>query len=206
MIRPFALLKMTVFSTCSKMTLRLFLLAFLLPLATRAQSTLSQVWVPDLGNGTYKNPVLYADYSDPDVVRVGADYYLTSSSFNALPGLQILHSSDLVNWSIIGAAFTQQPPLARYNQRPARQRRLGTGHSLPRGAVLHLLPRPRPAAFLLRKAKNPAGPWATPVCIKEAKGWIDPCPLWDEDGQAYLVHGFRRLAGGLQECAGREPA
>lgn len=56
------------------------------------------------GNGKYKNPVLYADYSDPDACRVGDDYYMTSSSFNCLPGLQILHSKDLVNWTIIGAA------------------------------------------------------------------------------------------------------
>ena len=78
----------------------LLLLALaLLPGALRAQKL--GPWVPDLGNGTYKNPVLYADYSDPDVVRVGSDYYLTSSSFNSAPGLQILHSRDLVNWTII---------------------------------------------------------------------------------------------------------
>ena len=59
------------------------------------------VWTPDLGNGKYKNPVLYADYSDPDVVRTGDDYWMTSSSFNCVPGLQILHSTDLVNWEIV---------------------------------------------------------------------------------------------------------
>ena len=64
----------------------------------------SEVWVSDLGNGKYKNPVLYADYSDPDACRVGEDFYMTSSSFNCLPGLQILHSKDLVNWTIVGAA------------------------------------------------------------------------------------------------------
>ena len=64
----------------------------------------SEVWVSDLGNGKYKNPILYADYSDPDACRVGDDFYMTSSSFGCLPGLQILHSKDLVNWTIIGAA------------------------------------------------------------------------------------------------------
>jgi len=72
-------------------------------------------WVPDLGNGTYKNPVLYADYSDPDVVRNGNDYYMTSSSFNCAPGLPILHSNDLVNWRIIGHVFDQQTPADVYN-------------------------------------------------------------------------------------------
>ena len=70
-----------------------------------AQSNyVSEVWVSDLGNGKYKNPVLYADYSDPDACRVGDDFYMTSSSFGCLPGLQILHSKDLVNWTFIGAA------------------------------------------------------------------------------------------------------
>ena len=70
-----------------------------------AQDYVSKVWVSDQGDGTYKNPVLYEDYSDPDACRVGDDYYLTSSSLGCLPGLQILHSKDLVNWSIIGAAL-----------------------------------------------------------------------------------------------------
>ena len=69
---------------------------------TAAESGLSEVWVADQGDGTYKNPILHADYSDPDAVRVGDDYYMTSSSFNAIPGLQILHSKDLVNWKLIG--------------------------------------------------------------------------------------------------------
>ncbi|MET4105341.1 glycoside hydrolase 43 family protein [Hymenobacter sp. UYP22] len=179
------------------MKFRLFLLALLLPLITQAQSSISKVWVPDLGNGSYKNPVLYADYSDPDVVRVGSDYYLTSSSFNSAPGLQILHSRDLVNWTIIGAAFSQQPPLARYNL-PQH----GNGVWAP--AIRYhnkefyiYYPDPDLGLFVT-KARNPAGPWSAPICIKEAKGWIDPCPLWDEDGQAYLVHGFAGSRAGFK--------
>ncbi|MBT2558782.1 glycoside hydrolase 43 family protein [Hymenobacter sp. ISL-91] len=179
------------------MTFRLFLLAFLLPLATRAQGPLSQVWVPDLGNGTYKNPVLYADYSDPDVVRVGADYYLTSSSFNAAPGLQILHSRDLVNWSIIGAAFSRQLPLARYNQ-PQH----GNGVWAPalryHNREFYLYYPDPDLGLFVTKATNPAGPWSEPVCIREARGWIDPCPFWDDDGQAYLVHGFAGSRAGFK--------
>ena len=80
-------------------------LAGVLTAGAQAQQSnyVSEVWVADQGNSTYKNPVLYADYSDPDVCRVGDDFYLTSSSFGCLPGLQILHSKDLVNWSIISA-------------------------------------------------------------------------------------------------------
>src|SRR4249920_3724308 len=76
----------------------------------------SQVWVSDLGNGSYKNPVLHADYSDPDVVRVGDDFYMTASSFDAVPGLPILHSKDLVNWTIIGHALKRQPPFEHFEK------------------------------------------------------------------------------------------
>ena len=78
--------------------------AFLLLAGSLSAQSLSDVWVPDLGNGKYKNPIIDADYSDPDVCRVGDDYYMTSSSFNCIPALQILHSKDLVNWTIIGYA------------------------------------------------------------------------------------------------------
>src|SRR6476619_4507827 len=79
-----------------------------------AQTTISKVWVADNGNGTYKNPVLNADYSDPDAIRVGDDFYLTASSFEDIPGLPILHSKDLVNWSIIGHALLRQPPYEHF--------------------------------------------------------------------------------------------
>ena len=74
-------------------------LAGVLTAGAQAQQSnyVSEVWVADQGNGTYKNPVLYADYSDPDVCRVGDDFYLTSSSFGCLPGLQILHSLSLIH-------------------------------------------------------------------------------------------------------------
>ena len=71
-------------------------------------------WLPDQGDGTYRNPVLFADYSDPDVVRVGDDYYLTASSFMHAPGLPILHSRDLVNWTIINHVFAVQSPLEHF--------------------------------------------------------------------------------------------
>ncbi|HKJ43463.1 MAG TPA: family 43 glycosylhydrolase, partial [Sunxiuqinia sp.] len=73
--------------------------------------TRSNVWVADNGDGTYKNPILHADYSDPDAIRVGDDYYMTASSFNCIPGLPILHSKDLVNWELIGYALPKQPPV-----------------------------------------------------------------------------------------------
>ncbi len=72
-------------------------------------------WVPDLGDGTYRNPILHADYSDPDAIPVGEDFYLTASSFNCTPGLPILHSRDLVNWTIINHAV-RNVPHQRYDE------------------------------------------------------------------------------------------
>src|SRR5262245_65163001 len=85
-------------------------------LSSASQTQVSKVWVADRGDGTYRNPILHADYSDPDVVRVGEDFYMTASSFNSAPGLPILHSRDLVNWSLIGHALERQTPIEIYNK------------------------------------------------------------------------------------------
>jgi len=85
-------------------------------LSSAAHAQVSRVWVSDNGNGTYKNPIIHADYSDLDVIRVGEDYYLVASSFDAVPGLPILHSRDLVNWTIVGHALLRQPPYDHFSK------------------------------------------------------------------------------------------
>ena len=85
----------------------LLILGLVLSINLLAQPYRSEIWRADQGDGTYKNPILYADYSDPDVIRVGDDYYMTASSFNCVPGLPILHSKDLVNWEIINYALNR---------------------------------------------------------------------------------------------------
>src|SRR5204863_6334178 len=81
------------------------------PAQADTRTAVPSVWFADNGDGTYKNPIIHADYSDPDVVRVGNDFYMTASSFNSAPGLPILHSKDLVNWRLINYVFRQQVPL-----------------------------------------------------------------------------------------------
>ena len=95
----------------------ILLLFAVLSLTAQAQYR-SQVWSPDNGDGTYTNPVINADYSDPDVCvgASGEDYYLTASSFNCIPGLPILHSRDLVNWEIIGYALKELEPKEVFNK------------------------------------------------------------------------------------------
>jgi beta-xylosidase len=159
--------------------------------------TVSKVWVADRGDGTYQNPIIHADYSDPDAIRVGEDFYMTASSFNAAPGLPILHSKDLVNWTIIGYALTRQPPFDVYG-RPQH----GNGVWAPSiryhdGEFYIYYPDPDYGIYLV-KAKNAAGPWSEPLLVKEAKGWIDPCPLWDTDGNAYLVSAMAASRSGIK--------
>ncbi len=162
-----------------------------------AQTSRSKVWLADNGDGTYHNPILHADYSDPDVVRVGRDFYLVASSFNTAPGLPILHSTDLVNWTILGHALPRQPPFDFFN-RPQH----GNGVWAPairyrNGEFYIFYPDPDFGLYLV-KARDPASPWSEPRLIKEAKGWIDPCPFWDDDGKAYLVSAFARSRSGIK--------
>lgn len=174
---------------------------------------ISSSWNPDKGTH-YINPVLNADYSDPDVCRVGDDFYMTSSSFACFPGLQILHSTDLVNWEIIGAALTDYPGPNWSDERQWETlgQRLDTPSDPPPGPQeWRTVPQhgngvwapairyhdgefyiycgdPDRGIFMV-KTSDPRGRWEDPVWVVKAKGYIDPCPLWDEDGRAYLSHG-----------------
>ena len=153
-------------------------------------------WIPDLGDGTYKNPVLFADYSDPDAIRVGDDFYLVASSFLAAPGLPILHSTDLVNWTIVNHVFPQQPPVDHFS-RP----RHGQGVWAPAlryHAGKYWITYPDPDfGIYLTTATDPAGAWTPPELILPGRGLIDPCPFWDDDGQLYLIHGWAKSRAGI---------
>ncbi|HUZ58136.1 MAG TPA: glycoside hydrolase 43 family protein, partial [Hanamia sp.] len=159
--------------------------------------SISKVWVADNGNGTYKNPIINADYSDPDAIRVGNDFYLVSSSFEDVPGLPILHSKDLVNWTIIGHALLRQPPFQHFSIP-----RHGDGVWAPairfhKGEFYIYYPDPDYGIYLTN-AKNAAGPWSDPILVYSGKGLIDPCPLWDDDGKVYLVHAFAGSRAGIK--------
>ena len=173
-----------------KKTLLALLLA--MPLAMSAQYK-SQVWSPDNGDGTYTNPVINADYSDPDVCvgASGEDFYLTASSFNCIPGLPILHSKDLVNWEIVGHAIKQLLPADRYAV-PQH----GNGVWAPsiryneHNATYYIYWGDPDLGVFVVTAKDPAGEWTEPKCVIPGKGMIDTTPLWDEDGKCYLVNGW----------------
>lgn len=159
-------------------------------------SPTSPPWVPDCRDGTYRNPVLHADYSDPDAIRVGDDYWMTSSSFNHVPALPILHSRDLVNWTLVNHALPVQTPAGHF-----AQPRHGQGVWAPSirhhaGKFWIFYPDPDFGLYMIN-ADDPRGTWSAPQLVKTGKGLIDPCPLWDDDGQAYLVHAWAKSRAGI---------
>ena len=154
------------------------------------------VWCPDNGDGTYTNPVLYADYSDPDVCAVGEDFYLTASSFNCIPGLPILHSKDLVNWTIIGHALQELEPKEVFDKPQHGKGVWAPSIRYHEGEFYIYWGDPDYGIFMV-KTKEPAGEWERPVCVIAGKGMIDPCPLWDEDGRCYLVNGWAGSRAGF---------
>jgi len=156
----------------------------------------AQAWSPDAGPGRYRNPVVFADYSDPDVIRVGRDFYMTASSFNAVPALPILHSRDLVHWRIVNHA------IRRFADRAFDVPQHGNGVWAPSlryhdGWFWIFYGDPDRGIYMV-KTRDVRGEWEPPVLVHAAKGWIDPAPLWDDDGSAWLVHAFARSRSGIK--------
>lgn len=167
----------------------------------------SYPYVPDLGDGRYRNPVLFADYSDPDLIRCGTDYYLVSSSFNATPGLPILHSKDLVNWAIVAHALERLPG-PRFDRpvhgqgvwAPSIREHAGTFY-----IAFPIYWRPdddsecSEEGIWVVSAASPRGPWSAPHQLLAGRGVIDPCLFWDDDGRAYLFHAYAELRAGISD-------
>lgn len=155
------------------------------------------IWNADNGDGTYKNPIINSDYSDPDAIRVGNKFYMTASSFNCIPGLPILESDDLINWKLISYALNKQIPEDVYNL-PQH----GNGVWAPciryhNKQFYIYYPDPDFGIYMIKSSK-PEGPWTPPIMVKSGKGLIDPSPLWDDDGKAYLVHAFAGSRAGIK--------
>ncbi len=144
----------------------------------------------DMGDGTYKNPILNADYSDPDVIRVGDTYYMVASDFHFM-GMQVLESKDMVNWHLISQIYD------RFDfpgwDRNAQYANGAWAPSLRYhdGQFWMFVCTPE-EGLLMSKATDPRGPWSPLHCVAPDKKWEDPCPLWDDDGQAYLVRSKHR--------------
>jgi beta-xylosidase len=173
-----------------------FLLAPVLGALSPAAPAPAQAWSPDVGPAEYRNPIIFSDFSDPDVIRVGGDFYMTASSFGSVPALPILHSTDLVHWTIVNYAVDRLPSPAF----DAPQN--GNGVWAPSiryhdGWFWIFYGDPDRGIYMV-KTKDVRGKWNAPVLVRAAKGWIDPTPLWDDDGKAYLVHAFANSRAGVK--------
>lgn len=157
----------------------------------------SKVWSPDLGNGKFKNPIINADYSDPDAIRVGEDYYMIASSFNHSPGLPILHSKDMINWTIIGHALQRQLPEEVFSKVQHGGGVWAPSIRYHNGEFYIYYPDPDFGIYQI-KTKNIRGAWSAPTLVFQGKGLIDPCPFWDEDGRAYLAYAYAGSRAGLK--------
>jgi len=178
----------------------LTLLVSILCLSLSAQQNpyVSSVWVADNGDGTYKNPILYADYSDPDVCRVGDDFYMTASSFNCIPGLQLLHSKDLVNWSLINAAIPNGLEPFNLPERPEHGNRIWAPCIRHHDGIFYIFWGDPDQGVYMTRAEDVRGAWSTPILVKAGKGIIDTTPLWDDDGRVYLAHAYAGSRAGLK--------
>ncbi|WP_421897855.1 glycoside hydrolase 43 family protein [Marinoscillum sp.] len=156
----------------------------------------SEVWSPDNGDGTYKNPIIHADYSDPDICRAGDDFYMTSSSFNSVPALPILHSTDLVNWELVNYAVKDFP--GSYYDVPQH----GNGVWAPclryHDGMFYIYWGDPDQGIYMVQTEDPRGEWSSPILVKKAYGNIDPSPLWDDDGKVYMVHAFAHSRAGVK--------
>lgn len=188
--------------------MRLILIAAMLVAALGANATPGIAW-------TYHNPILFADYSDPDVVRVGSNYYLVASSFHFSPGIPVLESHDLVHWTIVGHALARLdfapaydlPGPVNFTDATAHPKldyalgyRYASGVWAPAirahdGRLYIYFPTPTEGIFMT-SAPRATGPWTPPVKVIAQPRLEDPCPFWDDDGRAYLIHS-REGAGPL---------
>ncbi|MFE6077747.1 glycoside hydrolase 43 family protein [Paenibacillus sp. NPDC057886] len=160
------------------------------------QQRMKPIWVADQGDGTYRNPILHADYSDPDVIRVGDDFYMTASSFSHTPGLPILHSKDLVNWKLVRYAI-ERLDLPGYDV-PLHGKGVWAPSIRYHDEKFWIFFSTPDEGIFMTTADHPEGEWSPLHLVHEVKGWIDPCPLWDDDGQAYLVHAFAHSRCGIK--------
>lgn len=173
----------------------LIILCQVISCAESTQMNSKIIWNPNKSDDTYRNPIIFADYSDPDVVRVGDDFYMTASSFNCVPGLPILHSKDMINWKLIGHAIEHFAD-ERFNI-PQHGNGIWAPSIRYHDDWFWIFVGDPDAGILMTKAKNPGGPWEPLHLIKEGKGLIDTCPLWDDDGKAYLVHAWAKSRSGI---------
>ena len=144
----------------------------------------------DQHNGTFLNPILPGDFSDLDAIRVGDDFYAISSTMQYSPGMAVLHSSDLVNWQIVGhvvSDLTVLDPELGWDRMNRDGRGIWAGSIRYHDGRFWVYFGTPDGGIYMATASRPEGTWSSPKQVIPAAGWDDPCPFWDDDGKGYLV-------------------
>ena len=149
---------------------------------------------------TYTNPIILCDYSDPDVIRVGDTFYMTASSFNFMPGLPILTSTDLVNWTLVNYAV-KRIPLTVYDT-PQNAKGIWAPSIRYHDGMFYIFVATPDEGIMETHTTDPLGEWSELHFIWQGKGFEDPCPLWDDDGRVWLVHGYVKSRIGFNSKLG----
>ncbi|MDZ7312952.1 MAG: glycoside hydrolase 43 family protein [candidate division KSB1 bacterium] len=136
-----------------------------------------------------------ADYPDPDVIGVGEDFYMVISSFTYSPGLPIYQSHDLVHWRQIANIVDRRKE--KFFDVPQHGNGIWAPSIRYHDGSFHVFFGDPDFGIYMTKAKDPAGPWEPPALVAEGTGMIDPCPFWDDDGKAYLVHAWAKSRAGF---------
>lgn len=150
----------------------------------------AQSWTADNGNGTYSNPLFFDEFSDPDIIRVGEDFYLAGTTMHAMPGLVILHSKDLVNWKFMSYCFERLNLGAEFNLESGKEA-YGQGIWAPciryHNGMFYVFSNINGHGMQVFKSKDPKGPWEhTPMNAKI----YDLSVLFDDDGKIYAVYNY----------------
>ena len=150
-------------------------------------------WSADNGNGTYSNPLFYDEFSDPDMIRVGADYYLTGTTMHTMPGLPILHSRDLVNWRFIAYAF-ERLDLGPDFRLEGMKEIYGQGIWAPsfryHKGTYYIFANVNRFGLQVFRAQNPRGPWKH---NRIEQPLHDLSVMFDDDGKIFAVYGARTI-------------
>ena len=166
--------------------------ALLVGLGIAAISLSAATWTADNGNGTFTNPLFYEEFSDPDLIRVGDEFYLTGTTMHAMPGLPILHSKDLVNWKLLGYVFDKLDlgPAFRLEDGEIYGQGIWAPSFRYHNGVFHIFTNVNKHTTQHFTATNPAGPW-TRTAMKCSLH--DLSVLFDDDGKAYAIWGYQGI-------------
>ncbi|MCB0853927.1 MAG: glycoside hydrolase 43 family protein, partial [Bacteroidetes bacterium] len=153
----------------------------------------AQTWTADNGNGTFTNPLFFEEFSDPDLIRVGDDYYMTGTTMHTMPGLPILHSKDLVNWELLTYAFDRLDIGPELRLEDGKEF-YGQGIWAPclryHEGTFYIFTNVNRYGTQIFSAKNPAGPWKR----QQMRAKIhDLSVLFDDDGKIYAVWGYNEV-------------